>query len=413
MTTTSEPAPAAPILHLDATAIKVLAHPLRSRLLSALRAGGPATATALAERIGTNTGATSYHLRKLASVGLVEETGEGHGRERPWRAATEMHSFTQRDVVGDPDAQAASDWLRRYYLRSFAERYERWLDIQETWPLEWQEAADASDRLVHVSPARLAACRPSSARSIERYAEPAAADPDARRSKSTSMRSRSPRCRDDRNHRSAKRRRRYLALIALRWLPTGLLIPVERAADAVPWTVADRDRHRLLGPGVRRPGPRAADRRAVRFARAPADPDPRHGDRHRLARPCSISPSRCRCSSARWSCQGVFRALDSGPLEAWYVDATLAADPAAPGSNPGSVPVQQCPGRGHRRRGAAVRGARRPCADARDRDPGPAARRGARPLRRQPGSHRGADARAPCRSRAAGDRGFRRRPCPA
>ena len=27
--------------------------------------------------------------------------------------------------------------------------------------------------------------------------------------------------------------------------------------------------------------------------------------------------------------QGVFRALDSGPLEAWYVDATLAADPNA------------------------------------------------------------------------------------
>ncbi len=27
--------------------------------------------------------------------------------------------------------------------------------------------------------------------------------------------------------------------------------------------------------------------------------------------------------------QGVYRALDSGPLEAWYVDATLAADPAA------------------------------------------------------------------------------------
>jgi hypothetical protein len=28
--------------------------------------------------------------------------------------------------------------------------------------------------------------------------------------------------------------------------------------------------------------------------------------------------------------QGVFRALDSGPLEAWFVDATLAADPGAP-----------------------------------------------------------------------------------
>ncbi|MEU6078743.1 MFS transporter [Micromonospora sp. NPDC047074] len=30
-----------------------------------------------------------------------------------------------------------------------------------------------------------------------------------------------------------------------------------------------------------------------------------------------------------WALQGVFRALDSGPLESWYVDATLAADPEA------------------------------------------------------------------------------------
>ncbi|MBY8875321.1 MFS transporter [Micromonospora sp. PLK6-60] len=30
-----------------------------------------------------------------------------------------------------------------------------------------------------------------------------------------------------------------------------------------------------------------------------------------------------------WAAQGVYRALDSGPLESWYVDATLAADPSA------------------------------------------------------------------------------------
>ena len=33
--------------------------------------------------------------------------------------------------------------------------------------------------------------------------------------------------------------------------------------------------------------------------------------------------------AAAWFLQGIFRALDSGPLEAWYVDATLAADPEA------------------------------------------------------------------------------------
>ncbi|RYE79717.1 MAG: ArsR family transcriptional regulator, partial [Myxococcales bacterium] len=77
---------------LDATAVKVLAHPLRSRLLSALRRDGAATATDLAAALGTNSGATSYHLRKLESVGLVEDTGDGEGKRRLWRASTRFHS---------------------------------------------------------------------------------------------------------------------------------------------------------------------------------------------------------------------------------------------------------------------------------------------------------------------------------
>src|SRR3954451_880596 len=88
------------ILRLDPRGLKVLAHPLRSRLLTGLREHGPATATALAERLGTSTGATSYHLRKLASVGLVEETDDGRGRERWWKAATEMHGWQHGDAAG-------------------------------------------------------------------------------------------------------------------------------------------------------------------------------------------------------------------------------------------------------------------------------------------------------------------------
>ena len=168
------------ILHLDANAVKVLAHPLRSRLLSALRAGGPATATSLADRLGTNTGATSYHLRKLASVGLVEETGEGQRRERPWRAATEMHGFTQRDVAYDPDGRAAADWLRRYYLRSFVDRFEQWLDVHETWPMDWQEVADASDYLLRLSPRRLAELEAEVSALVARYRDPDPDDPEAR-----------------------------------------------------------------------------------------------------------------------------------------------------------------------------------------------------------------------------------------
>ena len=93
-------------IRLSAEAIKVLAHPLRSGCSARCASDGPATATALPARLETNTGATSYHLRKLAAVGLVEETGEGRGRERWWRPTTEMHEWNDDVTEGDPDAQA-------------------------------------------------------------------------------------------------------------------------------------------------------------------------------------------------------------------------------------------------------------------------------------------------------------------
>ncbi len=169
------------ILRLDRQALKVLAHPLRSRLLTELRMHGPATATALAHDLGTNTGATSYHLRRLASVGLVEETKDGHGRERPWRAATEMHGWTERDAAGDPDAEAASDWLRRHYLRSFLDHYEAWLDDQAQWPIEWQDAAGASDFVLNLGASDLAALNADLVELLQRYRDRAPSDPaDAR-----------------------------------------------------------------------------------------------------------------------------------------------------------------------------------------------------------------------------------------
>ena len=173
--------PAFTTLHLDARAIRVLAHPLRTRLLTALRTGGPATATALAHQLDTNTGATSYHLRKLGSVGLVEETEEGRGRERWWRASTPSHGWTERDVAGDPDAEAASDWLRRHYLRSFVQRYERWLDRSERESLDWRDAAEFGDSEMRLSPDRLRAFQSELLDLLERYRQPSPDDPDARR----------------------------------------------------------------------------------------------------------------------------------------------------------------------------------------------------------------------------------------
>ena len=153
----TEPTGALSSVRLSAEAIKVLAHPLRARLLSALRLGGPATATALAEQLDTNTGATSYHLRKLSSVGLVEETGEGRGRERWWRPTTQMHEWNDDVTEGDPDAQASAGWLREHYVRTFVEAADRWLANHDSWPIEWRRLAGSSDIVLSLTAAELKA----------------------------------------------------------------------------------------------------------------------------------------------------------------------------------------------------------------------------------------------------------------
>lgn len=165
---------------LTPEAVKVLAHPLRSRLLGALRRGGPSTATSLATTLNTNSGATSYHLRKLESVGLVTDTGEGTGKQRLWRAATSSHSWERTELAHDEDAATALGWLERDYLRQFSTDFGHWLDVAEAWPAAWQDATGQGDYWVTVNPDQLKALHRELTELLERYrdADPA---PDGRR----------------------------------------------------------------------------------------------------------------------------------------------------------------------------------------------------------------------------------------
>jgi len=164
-------------VRLDERAVRVLAHPLRSRLLTRLRTEGPATATALAAALATNTGATSYHLRKLAEVGLVEETGQGTGRQRWWRAAHDMHSWSVADVAGDPDAEAAVEWLQDQQLRHYTDLVQRWAEERSQWPLEWRDAAGASDYALHLTPGQLTRMQREVYEVVERYRAEGLAEP--------------------------------------------------------------------------------------------------------------------------------------------------------------------------------------------------------------------------------------------
>ncbi|CCH72552.1 Regulatory protein ArsR [Nostocoides australiense Ben110] len=138
-------------MQLDADAIKVLAHPLRSRLLRCLRADGPGTATGLAKTLGTDTGTTSYHLRKLASVRLVEQVPSRSARTRWWAASTRFHSWDD-EAATDADARESLAWLRAQHVRNFVIEADAWLATHDTWPMTWRRLVGPSDYAMEMTP---------------------------------------------------------------------------------------------------------------------------------------------------------------------------------------------------------------------------------------------------------------------
>lgn len=162
------------------SARRALAHPLRSRLLAELRIHGEATASDLARALTTNTGASSYHLRRLAEVGLVQDTGAGVGRRRLWRAAPQ-DGFTPRPAPADDEEAAVEDWLARDYLDHFHSRATSLLDAQGHWPSAWRDNLGLEDHLTLVSAEQLSAMRAEMLEVMARYRRLGQGNPQAKR----------------------------------------------------------------------------------------------------------------------------------------------------------------------------------------------------------------------------------------
>lgn len=165
---------------------RLLAHPLRSRILAHLRLHGGSTAAELARSLGTNTGATSYHARVLAQAGLVEDTGLGDGRSRVWAASQAderdgVDTSVAVSAIDDADELADALWLAHDVVDHHAQRQHGWIDAQVTWPLVWQEECGIDDREVLVDETQLAALRAELGAVLDRYRRRGAGTPGARR----------------------------------------------------------------------------------------------------------------------------------------------------------------------------------------------------------------------------------------
>jgi DNA-binding transcriptional ArsR family regulator len=124
----------------DADALKALAHPLRISLLELLVLEGPQTASQAGVALAQTPANCSWHLRKLAEHGFVEEVPGVSGRSRPWRAVTEGLSWGDAEDSEDPETSAAGQALTDVFLDREVQRLRTVRAAASTEPPEWRDA---------------------------------------------------------------------------------------------------------------------------------------------------------------------------------------------------------------------------------------------------------------------------------
>ncbi|MGZ0153272.1 helix-turn-helix domain-containing protein [Kribbella sp. WER1] len=153
---------------LDAAALRVLAHPMRLTLLEHLRQRGPATARQLAAQYEIDSGAASYHLRRLADGGLIEEDLErGTRRDRWWRAR--HRSSVHLPADSDPDERADSRAYLHAVLLAYSEQLRRLSYTAPLLPDEWYGASIFSNYTLRLTPAELNEAKAELAAVILKY----------------------------------------------------------------------------------------------------------------------------------------------------------------------------------------------------------------------------------------------------
>ncbi|NYF98193.1 ArsR/SmtB family transcription factor [Janibacter cremeus] len=135
----------------DVTQLKALSHPVRMRILGLLRTLGPATASLIARRLGLNSGATSYHLRRLAEHGFVQEApGLGNKRERWWQAVSQVTSVPE-PVDPDDEGRDATDAFHHVVVGQQAQRMQAAAERRGGESQPWRAVTSVSDVTVAVT----------------------------------------------------------------------------------------------------------------------------------------------------------------------------------------------------------------------------------------------------------------------
>ncbi|MFJ4683373.1 ArsR/SmtB family transcription factor [Streptomyces sp. NPDC088789] len=165
----------------DLGTLKALAHPLRMRLYRGLTVARVATASQLAEQVDEAVSLVSYHLRKLAEHGLIEEAEprSGDGRERWWQPTSDGLSIRDEDFRDAPEKAAVHTAASRLFFDQRADMYRRFLDERVHWGDAWNTAAESSESTLRLTAAELGELTAEMLALFHRYEERGRAADDA------------------------------------------------------------------------------------------------------------------------------------------------------------------------------------------------------------------------------------------
>lgn len=162
----------------DPQAMRALAHPVRLAILDRLNRDGPATATELAPEVGATPSVTSWHLRHLATFGLVRDSEPGPDRrQRRWEAVARGFRFEAPHDPADEEGRSAAHELSRQMFLRYADVPSRWAaEVEPGLDPAWSGPAGLAYTRVTVSADELADIQDEMERVLAPYVTRDAAD---------------------------------------------------------------------------------------------------------------------------------------------------------------------------------------------------------------------------------------------
>lgn len=139
--------------------LKALTHPLRVRILYAVQAETAATASRIGQLVDESPASVSYHLRKLADAGFVQEAPQhgSDGRERWWRVPEGGFTWTSNDFDSTPEGRTTERAARRLLVDNQFHRRQEFDSDPDRWGSAWIQAAFSTDYVLKMTTEQLEA----------------------------------------------------------------------------------------------------------------------------------------------------------------------------------------------------------------------------------------------------------------